>query len=99
AQVLGCLIARRGEVVTREELCRAVWGSETFVDFERGLNFCIAQVRSALDDDTVSPRFIRTFPRRGYKFIGPVERIDQHIDASSEMPTEIARSAQRPRKF
>jgi DNA-binding winged helix-turn-helix (wHTH) protein/TolB-like protein len=73
AQVLGCLIARAGQVVTREELCSAVWGAETFVDFERGLNFCIAQVRSAFGDEATTPTFIRTVPKRGYQFIAPVE--------------------------
>jgi DNA-binding winged helix-turn-helix (wHTH) protein/TolB-like protein len=72
AQVLAVLVARSGEVVTREELRQAVWGSETFVDFERGLNFCVAQIRSALGDSADSPRFIRTLPKRGYQFIAPV---------------------------
>lgn len=75
AQVLACLIARSGQVISREELCDAVWGSETSVDFERGLNFCIAQIRSALGDDSVTPRFVRTIPKRGYQFIAPVERM------------------------
>jgi DNA-binding winged helix-turn-helix (wHTH) protein/TolB-like protein len=77
AQVLSCLIERAGEVVSREELCEAVWGTETFVDFERGLNFCIAQIRSALGDDSTMPRYVRTIPRRGYQFIAPVERIPE----------------------
>jgi DNA-binding winged helix-turn-helix (wHTH) protein/TolB-like protein len=72
AQVLGCLIQRAGQVVSREELYRAVWGEGTFVDFDRGLNFCMAQIRSALDDDAAAPRFIRTIPKRGYQFIAPV---------------------------
>jgi DNA-binding winged helix-turn-helix (wHTH) protein/TolB-like protein len=75
AQVLACLIAQSGQVVSREQLCETVWGSDTFVDFERGLNFCIAQIRSALDDDSSKPRYIRTIPKRGYQFIAPVEPI------------------------
>lgn len=75
AQVLCCLIVRSGEVVSRESLCEAVWGAETFVDFERGLNFCIAQIRSALSDDSTTPRYVRTIPKRGYQFIAPVEQI------------------------
>jgi len=51
AQVLGCLIERAGQVVSREELRNAVWGNGTFVDFDRGLNFCITQIRSVLGDD------------------------------------------------
>jgi DNA-binding winged helix-turn-helix (wHTH) protein/TolB-like protein len=75
AQVLSCLITQTGQVVSREDLCEAVWGAETFVDFERGLNFCIAQIRSALGDDSTTPRYVRTIPRRGYQFIAPVDPI------------------------
>jgi DNA-binding winged helix-turn-helix (wHTH) protein/TolB-like protein len=74
AQVLGRLLQRAGDVVSREELRQAVWPDGTFVDFERGLNFCIAQIRAALNDDALEPRFIRTIPKRGYQFIAPVER-------------------------
>jgi DNA-binding winged helix-turn-helix (wHTH) protein/TolB-like protein len=72
ARVLALLASRPGEVVTREELRRQIWSDGTFVDFERGLNFCIAQIRSALQDSADSPRFIETLPRRGYRFIAPV---------------------------
>jgi DNA-binding winged helix-turn-helix (wHTH) protein/TolB-like protein len=75
ARVLSCLVVQAGQVVSREELRQAIWGAETFVDFERGLNFCIAQIRSALDDDSSTPRYIRTLPRRGYQFIAPVEKL------------------------
>jgi DNA-binding winged helix-turn-helix (wHTH) protein/TolB-like protein len=72
AQVLAILVARAGEIVTREALRQALWGPETFVDFDRGLNFCVAQIRAALGDSADAPRFIRTLPKRGYQFIGPV---------------------------
>jgi DNA-binding winged helix-turn-helix (wHTH) protein/TolB-like protein len=72
ARVLALLVERAGTVVTREELRRQVWSDGTFVDFERGLNFCIAQIRSALGDSAESPRFVETLPRRGYRFIAPV---------------------------
>jgi DNA-binding winged helix-turn-helix (wHTH) protein/TolB-like protein len=75
AQVLACLIEHAGNVVTREQLRAAIWGNETHVDFDRGLNFCITQVRSALNDDSLTPRYIRTLARRGYQFIAPIERI------------------------
>jgi len=87
ARVLSCLVARAGQVVSREELRQTVWGSETFVDFERGLNFCIAQIRSALDDDSSTPRFIRTLPRRGYQFVAPVERLSPVSTPSEKAPT------------
>jgi len=85
AQVLSCLIQRAGQVVSREELCKAVWGKETFVDFERGLNFCVAQVRSALGDESTTPRYIRTIPKRGYQFIAPVERIPERSDTEERV--------------
>jgi len=75
AQALACLIERADQVVSREDLRRAVWSDETFVDFERGLNFCISQIRSALKDDSAEPAYIRTIPKRGYQFIAPVQRI------------------------
>jgi DNA-binding winged helix-turn-helix (wHTH) protein/TolB-like protein len=72
AQVLGCLLQRAGKVVSREDLREAVWGPETFVDFDRGLNFCISQIRLALRDDAAQPVYIRTIPKQGYQFIAPV---------------------------
>ncbi len=73
AAVLRLLVAHAGEIVTREELRQAVWGADTFVDFDRGLNFCIAQVRAALGESADAPRYVRTIPKRGYQFIAPVE--------------------------
>jgi DNA-binding winged helix-turn-helix (wHTH) protein/TolB-like protein len=80
AQVLACLVEHAGQAVTRGELIKEVWGADTYVDFDRGLNFCIGQIRSALDDDSVAPRFIRTLPKRGYQFIAPVERLGNDFD-------------------
>jgi TolB-like protein/DNA-binding winged helix-turn-helix (wHTH) protein len=71
--VLALLASRPGRVVSREELGKEVWGSETFVDFDQGLNFCIKQIRSALGDDARHPRYIETLPRRGYRFIAGVD--------------------------
>ncbi|HEU5453189.1 MAG TPA: winged helix-turn-helix domain-containing protein [Terriglobales bacterium] len=75
-QVLACLVGNAGRIVTREELQKRIWGDQTFVDFDRGLNFCIAQIRSTLGDDAASPTYLRTIPRQGYQFIAPAERID-----------------------
>jgi DNA-binding winged helix-turn-helix (wHTH) protein/TolB-like protein len=72
ARVLAILAGRPGEVISRDELRQQVWTDGTFVDFERGLNFCVAQIRSALGDSADSPRFVETLPRRGYRFIAPV---------------------------
>jgi DNA-binding winged helix-turn-helix (wHTH) protein/tetratricopeptide (TPR) repeat protein len=71
-RVLELLIRRGGEVVTRADIRERIW-SESFVDFEQGLNFCIRQIREALGDSADAPRFIETLPRRGYRFLLPVE--------------------------
>jgi TolB-like protein/DNA-binding winged helix-turn-helix (wHTH) protein/Tfp pilus assembly protein PilF len=73
-KVLALLAAQAGQVVTREEIQREIWGDETFVDYEQGVNFCIKRIRAALGDDAQAPRFIETLPRRGYRFIAQVER-------------------------
>lgn len=75
ARLLACLIERANQVVSREELRKAVWSDETYVDFERGLNFCISQIRSALKDDSAEPTYIRTVPKSGYQFIAPVQLV------------------------
>jgi DNA-binding winged helix-turn-helix (wHTH) protein/tetratricopeptide (TPR) repeat protein len=85
-RVLEVLVRRAGEVVSREELRRAVWGDGTFVDFEHGLNFCINQVRRALGDSATAPRFVETVPRRGYRFIAPVERPEPVAAAAVRAP-------------
>ena len=72
AKALTLLLSKPGEVVTREELKAAVWGSETHVDFDRGIAYCISQVRTALSDNAENPRFVQTLPRVGFKFIAPV---------------------------
>jgi len=93
AQVLLCLLEHAGHVVSREELHKIVWGSETFVDFDRGLNFCMAQIRSALGDDPAQPTYIRTLPRRGYQFIAPVERIPAQVSTTrnTTIPAKAAK--------
>lgn len=72
-QVLAALLERPGELISREELRRRVWPQDTFVDFDHALNTAIKKIRAALNDDADSPRYIETIPRRGYRFIGPVE--------------------------
>ena len=73
AKVLVLLVTRAGEIVTRSEIAEQVWGSQTFVDFEHGLNFAIRQIRTALDDDADAPRFLETLPKRGYRFKAPLD--------------------------
>ncbi len=74
-QVLAMLLERAGEIVTREEMQKKLWPSDTFVDFDHGLNKAINKIREALGDSADSPRYIETLARRGYRFIaggGPV---------------------------
>ncbi len=73
-QLLTLLVERPGAVVSRETIRRALWGEDTFVDFDKSVNVCVTQVRAALGDDPDSPRFVQTVPRRGYRFVAPVER-------------------------
>jgi len=71
-KLLALLARRSGQVVTREEIQQALWGNETYVDFEQGMNHCIKQIRTALSDSADSPVYIETVPRRGYRFLAPV---------------------------
>src|SRR5215472_3445525 len=71
-QVLFLLLERAGTVVRREELHRALWPADTFVEFDQGLNTAIKKLRLALGDSSDNPRFIETLPRKGYRFIAPL---------------------------
>ncbi len=72
-KVLTLLASRTGELVSREEVRRELWGEETFVDVEQGLGACISRIRTALGDNARTPRYVETLPRRGYRFLVPVE--------------------------
>lgn len=84
-QVLTVLVERAGSVVTREELRQLLWPDETFVDFDRGLNTSINELRRALGDSAASPRFIETMPKLGYRLIASVET---PVSESREIPAE-----------
>src|SRR6478752_7032147 len=73
-KVLLILIQRAGDLLTRDQIEREIWGDQVHVDFIGGLNFCIKQIRVALQDDAVQPRYIETLPKQGYRFIAKVER-------------------------
>ena len=72
-EVLVMLLERPGELVAREQLRERLWPTDTFVDFDHGVNTAINRLREALGDSADNPRFIETLPRRGYRFIAPVE--------------------------
>jgi DNA-binding winged helix-turn-helix (wHTH) protein/tetratricopeptide (TPR) repeat protein len=76
-RLLVCLLEHPGEVVTREELQAKLWPTGTFVDFERGLATALNKLREALGDSAVTPRFIETIPRRGYRFVAPVRTAEE----------------------
>ena len=83
-QILMVLLEEAGRIVGRDDLRRRLWGDDTFVDFEQGLNTAVNKLRQVLGDSAESPRFIETVPGRGYRFIGRVE------SASSSGPVEAA---------
>src|SRR6516225_8230909 len=90
-QVLALLLEHPGDIVTREALQNRLW-PDTFVDVDHNLNTAINKIREVLGDSAENPRFVETLPRRGYRFIAPVEsplsRADQ---APIEKPTDNAK--------
>lgn len=71
-RLLVVLASHAGLVVTREEIKEQLWGEETYVDFEQGMNHCIKQIRTVLNDNADHPVYVETLPRRGYRFVAPV---------------------------
>jgi TolB-like protein/DNA-binding winged helix-turn-helix (wHTH) protein/Flp pilus assembly protein TadD len=74
-QILIVLVERAGEIVSREELRQHLWREDTFVEFDHSLNTAVKRLRQALGDEASTPRFVETVPRRGYRFVAPVERV------------------------
>jgi len=87
-QVLAILLQSPGNLVTREELRNQLWPADTFVDFDHSLHNAIARIRETLRDSAQTPSYIETLPRRGYRFIAPVEEV-----APPSMPTENGEQA------
>jgi TolB-like protein/DNA-binding winged helix-turn-helix (wHTH) protein/Tfp pilus assembly protein PilF len=94
-QVLALLIERPGEMVSREELRKKLWPTDTFVDFDHGVNIAINKLRDALGDSPEKPRFIETLPRRGYRFIAPVDapKISRDGEPSAQVTSSPAEQA------
>lgn len=90
-QILVRLLERRGQIVTREELRTSLWRDDTFVDFDHGLNNAVMRLREVLGDSSVSPRYIETVPRRGYRFILPVAEMtpDPATSSARSGPAEL----------
>jgi DNA-binding winged helix-turn-helix (wHTH) protein/TolB-like protein len=105
ARALALLLARAGTVVAREEMREHLWDPGTHVDFERGLAYCVGQIRTALGDAAENPRFLETMPKKGYRFIAPVEPVAPVTVAPPREPavtspagaTPLSSSAATPR--
>ena len=93
-KLLKLLVSRPRQLISREEIHRELWGADVFVDFEQGVNHSIKQLRAALGDDADEPRYIETLPRRGYRFIAPVE-----LFSEIEEPASLASANGQPRSF
>ncbi len=91
-EILRLMLERPGDVVTRDELRQRLWPEGTFVDFEHSLNAAVKRLRAALGDDADRPRFVETLPRRGYRFIAPLE---SRLDTAAVVP-QTARIAVLP---
>src|SRR5437870_9585924 len=91
-QVLAMLVAKPGELVTREELRQKLWPADTFVDFDHGLNAAVNKLREALNDSASAPRFIETLPKRGYRFLFPLSE-NQAGGESQAMPASDAENS------
>jgi Tol biopolymer transport system component/DNA-binding winged helix-turn-helix (wHTH) protein len=86
-RVLALLLERRGEVVTRDDLRRELWPEDTFVEFDHSLNTAVNKAREALGDGAENPRYIATVPRRGYRFLAPVEPVFDTAAEEAETTT------------
>jgi len=87
-KLLKLLVNEAGRVVTRDEIRAELWTGDTFVDFDQGVNFAIKQVREALDDDSERSLYIQTVPKRGYRFVAPVEIVTPGENLFSVVPTD-----------
>jgi Tol biopolymer transport system component/DNA-binding winged helix-turn-helix (wHTH) protein len=90
-QVLAILLKNSGGLVTREQLRSQVWPKDTFVDFDHALNTAITKIRLALGDDAEHPIFVETLPRRGYRFIGPMDKADSGTNSADKSKRHLDR--------
>jgi len=98
-QVLAALLNRAGDVVTREELRDQIWTADTFVDFDHSLHNAIARLREVLCDSAEAPRYIETLPRRGYRFIAPVEAIQLPSTSPSGPSPQVIEAPVEPMRL
>jgi len=93
--ILLLLLGRRGDLISRDELRQRLWPADTFVDFDHGLNSAMNRLRDALGDSAENPRFIETLPKRGYRFIAPIDVVEMRpasalAGAAAEPPPDVA---------
>ena len=88
-QILSLLLERAGEIVTREELRERLWPADTFVDFDANLNTSLNRLRQALGDTANEQSYIKTVPRQGYRFIAPVTKVEEAIEAPTPRPDPV----------
>jgi DNA-binding winged helix-turn-helix (wHTH) protein len=89
-----CLLTNRpGTLVTREEIQSALWSGDTFVDFDQGVNFAIKQVREALGDSAEDSLYVQTVPKRGYRFLAPVEAGSEPVETLAAAPVDPLQKA------
>ncbi len=105
-KLLALLASHSGQIVTRENIQQQIWGGETYVDFEQGMNHCIKQIRNALSDSADNPLYVETIPRRGYRFLAPVTSktipappprvVESHSGIQSGIATPAIKPAGQP---
>lgn len=88
ARLLALLIRNAGTIVPKEDMIRHIWGEKTHVDYNEGLSYCVKQVRKALRDDAENPCFVQNIPRRGYRFIAPLESVRPVPEDPAGSPVE-----------
>ena len=93
--MLAQLVRQAGKTVSRDELRREIWGEDQFVEFDQSLHSCVRRLRAALDDSSQEPRYIETVPRRGYRFVAPVETVEIAAGATAKEPEVPLASGRR----
>ena len=86
-RLLLLLIDKQGTLVTRDEIRAALWNDDTFVDVDSAVNACVSQIRTVLGDKPTAPRFVETIPRKGYRFVAPVNGAPTHGEPAPELPS------------
>src|SRR5713226_3679108 len=98
-QILSLLVARSGQVISRDELQRHLWEGTTFVDFDQGLNSAVNKLRQMLGDSADQPRYVETLPGRGYRFIAPIQRASTNAVLEMVAPAPLRIEPKPSRQF